>query len=129
MDIFSKHVWGLICSLVISGSTAQAQTVSEVKDLFRDWSPISVEINNTVATVVLPQGRITDEIYYSAIPFGFCLGSLFGVNVDGIEEVIVLNQFEKQGWVFENDAGLCSEIVNLPATSVKVTVAGHSRLF
>ena len=109
--------------------TSTAQSVAEVKDLFRDWSPQGVTIEEGIATVILPQSRITADIFYSSIPFGFCFGALFGVDVDNIEEVSVLNQHGQQGWVFENDPGLCEQLVNMPANSVKTIVAGHSRLY
>ena len=115
--------------LVTSSTSALAQTASEIESLLRSWDPLDVKVEGRIATVKLPQDRITDTIYYASITAGFCLGPLLNVDVNDVSEVRILNRFGQQGWVFENEQGLCELVAKEPASRVKIMVAGHTHIF
>ena len=115
--------------LVIFPVSLDAQSANDIKHLLASWSPASVEIENGVATVILPQRLVTDAMYYPAIAAGFCLGPLLGRQLNDVDELQLLNSFGAQGWVFENSEGVCGQIVNEPASRVNAPIAAHSHLY
>ena len=116
-------------SLLLFGSGAIAQTEEDVRGLLVNWAPTQISMHDGIAEVILPQDRITDAIYYASISSGFCFGPLLDIGVNDVSELRILNKFGQQGWVFENEPGLCEQIVGEPASGVQVLIAAHSHLF
>ena len=117
-------VFSTFCSLSVAENAPAGIT-----DLFKDWSPIEVTQNGDVLSVVLPQQRITDVIFNSAITTGYCLHQFDGVDVSEISEVQILNEFGQQGFVFESDATTCETAFNAPMAQAKIIISGNSRVF
>lgn len=118
---------GIACALPV-GLSAQ-NVSSNVRGLFVSWAPISVESMNGTLTLKLPQRRITDDIYYTIIQAGFCLGPFFDADIEQFNEVIVLNEFGVQGWVFEGGGVACAEINETPGAQVRLLIAAQTHLF
>lgn len=90
---------------------ASRATVAQAEELLYNWQPLSVTMDGSVLTVVLPQRQITQQIYNAVISTGICLGPLLGYPLPGVQSVEVLNQFSHQGYVYEAGTEHC-ELIN-----------------
>ena len=115
--------------LTMKFSALPASSPDEIRQLLEAWGPKTVRTG--VLVIVLPQRRITETIFAAVINTGICM---FGVglgrlNLDGVSEIWVLNQFERQGYVYEGGAAGCAEIKRAPKNVKRVALLGMSRLF
>jgi len=98
-------------------SVLAAGPLKDAKEVLEMWAPKSVTLNNGTLTVVLPQRRITQDIYTGVLTAGLCMGPALGKDFSAITELVVLNQFARQGYVFERGAQDCDRINKAPAGS------------
>ncbi|MCW3784650.1 hypothetical protein OM960_24350 [Defluviimonas sp. CAU 1641] len=82
-------------------------------------------------TAVLPQRRITPEIYLATITTGICFGPLRGIDLPGVREIAILNEYGAQGYVYEKALEDCGRMNAMPAASdlVKVLVMGSTHSY
>lgn len=97
-----------------------ADIAADASRLLEMWSPDSVAYESGTLTVVLPQDRITEQIYLSVIKFGLCLGPLQGVDPQGVESIEIVNRHARQGYVYESGLADCARL-NDRATSDRTT--------
>ncbi len=110
---------------------AKHQLLKDAKEVLVMWAPKSVTLNNGTLTVVLPQRRITQDIYTSVLTAGLCMGPALGKDFSGITELVVLNQFARQGYVFERGAQDCDRLNKTPVGSpmLKTLILGATHLY
>lgn len=115
-----------IIGLAVSPAFASGDKLAKSVEM---WSPISVTTNSKVATIILPQKRITDTIYESVINSGVCFGLLAEPSaLDAVDEIVILNQHKRQGYVFEGGKELCETLNEMPlGKSKKLMLLGHTR--
>jgi hypothetical protein len=85
-----------------------ADIAASASRLLEMWSPDSVAFESGTLTVVLPQDRITEQIYLSVIKFGLCLGPLQGVDLQAVEKIEIINRHTTQGYVYEGGLADCT---------------------
>ncbi|WP_323768853.1 hypothetical protein [Antarctobacter sp.] len=71
------------------------------------WQPQSVAIDGGVLTLVLPQNRISEEIYMAVLTSGLCLGFAMDKPLNGLSGIEVLNRHGRQGYVLEHGLETC----------------------
>lgn len=74
----------------VLGSPAMADQQAVARDLLAMWQPQSVAIDGGVLTVVLPQNRISEEMYMAVLTSGLCLGFALDKPLNGLSGVEVL---------------------------------------
>lgn len=116
--------------MVVGAPIALASTVEEqVKQSLAIWEPSEVRLDGALLTVISKERRITDQIYRAMIVSGLCMGTLPRPNsLDRVSEIRVLNQFSRQGYVFEGGAEECEEINNMPANETEIYVLGRTHM-
>lgn len=101
----------LIAAILVSFGIAtplHADIVTDASRLLEMWSPDSVTYESGTLTVVLPQDRITEQIYLSVIKFGLCLGPLQGIDMQAVENIEIVNRHARQGYVYESGVADCA---------------------
>lgn len=93
--IRSRLIPAILVSLGIA-TPLHADIAADASRMLEMWSPDSVAFESGTLTVVLPQDRITDQIYLSVIKFGLCLGPLQGVDLQAVENIEIVNRHAKQ---------------------------------
>ncbi|MEP2990906.1 MAG: hypothetical protein ABJO88_18275 [Parasphingorhabdus sp.] len=116
---------------VLFTSQALADTKANAVDLTAMWQPQQVQISGEKLILVLPQRRITEQIYIAILTAGLCLGPLIEKPLDGITEIQVLNQFRAQGYVYEKGLEDCETFNNRPAgdSMTKIEILGATHLY
>ena len=116
--------------LVLGAPIALASMVEEqAKQSLEMWEPNEVRVDGESLTVISKERRITDQIYRAMIVSGLCMGTLPRPNsLDGVSEIRILNQFGRQGYVFEGGAKECEEINNMPANETEIYVLGRTHM-
>jgi len=118
-----------ICTSLALTLSAAADVVSDARELAMMWQPKVVRFEKGSLTLVLPQRSISEEIYFAVLTSGLCLGPLLGKPLTGVSEIVVLNQFERQGYVYEKGLEACREFNERPAgdprTRIDVLGATH----
>ena len=116
---------------VLFASQAQADTRANAADLTAMWQPEQIRISGEKLILVLPQHRITEQIYLALLTTGLCMGPLIEKPLDGISEIQVLNQFRAQGYVYEKGLEDCEAFNNRPAgdAMTKIQVLGATHLY
>lgn len=105
-------------------------TQDDLAKAFEMMGPTHTVIEDDVLYVVLPQQRITDTIYQTTISFGACIAMAFGeLDLSGIDEIHVANQFGAQGYVYEGGEEGCERLNEMPASDSMVGLMGMSRTF
>lgn len=109
--------------------SATADVRSDAKDAFMMWQPTNITFSGGRLTVILPQQRITEDIYTSVLTAGLCMWTAAGIDFSSVAELVVLNRFEKQGYVNERGARDCDVLNTLPVGSkemdLKILSATH----
>ena len=108
-----------------------ADVRSDAREALTIWQPSSVAYKNGTLTIVLPQQRITEEIYTAVMTAGLCLWSAAGKDFSPVTELVVLNQHQRQGYVNEHGTQDCATINKMPVGSigVKMKILGATHLF
>lgn len=125
-----------LLSLVIAGLLAgvtpvYADTAANAKQLVEMWAPNSVAVQNGTLTIVLPQDRITDQIYLSVIKFGLCMAPLQGLDLHDVQNIEILNRHSAQGFVYERGISDCAEFNDRPANdrTTDIEIMGHTHWY
>lgn len=93
------------------------------------WQPKEVKVQSGILTILSKERRVTDTIYQAMITNGLCMGTLSQPgSLDGISEVRVLNQFGRQGYVFDGGASECGELVELPRDKIEMYVLSRTHM-
>lgn len=104
------------CLIVFCPGHAEADTRSDAHIAMEMWQPSTVRFEDGQLIVVLPQDRVTEEMYISVLSFGLCVGHLSGKDFSSVLELVVLNRFMQQGYVYERGVSDC-EVVTGEASS------------
>ena len=77
------------------------------------WAPLEIKRDGTVLMVRAKERRITRPIYLAMMKAGLCAFNGAGrISLAGIREIVIVNRFVGQGWVFEGGQAECKEISN-----------------
>lgn len=116
---------------VLFATQAQADIRADAADLTAMWQPEQVQISGKKLILVLPQQRITEQIYLSILTAGLCMGPLIEKPLDGVSEIQVLNQSRAQGYVYEKGLEDCETFINRPADDAitKIQILGATHLY
>jgi hypothetical protein len=117
-------IFFLLPTIVTAGNQeAQIQKSLEM------WQPKEVRVQNGVLSIISKERRVTDTIYRAMITAGLCMGTMSqSKSLDGISEIRVLNQFGRQGYVFEGGNAECSEILKMPGRKTELYVLGRTHM-
>lgn len=118
-------------SVTLFVSMAAADVKSDARDLAAMWQPAEVRVENSRLTLVLPQRRITEEIYLAILTSGLCLGPIVGKLLPGVSEIHVLNEFARQGYVYEKGLEDCDRFNNRPVGDgmTRMEILGATHLY
>ncbi|MFN3273053.1 MAG: hypothetical protein ACK41U_00105 [Paracoccus sp. (in: a-proteobacteria)] len=108
---------------------APAEVVAQTEELLYNWQPKSITLSGSILRVVLPQRRITPEIYSAVIRLGVCFGPLLGHPLPGVRSVEVLNEFAHQGFVYEAGTEDCEQINAAPPDRAEILLLGKTHTF
>ena len=108
-----------------------ADTVANARQLVEMWAPNSVTIQDGTLTIILPQDRITDQIYLSVIRFGLCMAPLQGLELQEVQNIEILNRHSAQGFVYERGISKCAEFNDRPANdrTTDIEIMGHTHWY
>lgn len=104
----------IVLALAASPVLAAPKAVQQAKELLALWQPEAVSLKGSTLTVVLPERQITEQIYLAVIKTGICVGVLTRKPLPGVSSIEVLNQFSRQGYVYEAGTEDCAQINDLP---------------
>ncbi len=121
---------GLFVVLSLWASIAAANaTEDHATQSLEMWEPKEVRVDGESLIIISKERRVTDQIYRAMIVSGLCMGTIpRPSSLDGISEIKVLNQFGRQGYVFEGGKGECEEINNMPANKTEMYVLGRTHM-
>jgi len=121
----SKHLVSLLVfmpAIALAGSQE-----AEIRQSLEMWQPKSVKVQGGIVSIVSNERRITDTIYEAMITAGICLVTIpRPKSLKGVSEIRILNQFSRQGYVFEGGSPECNEIINMPGNKAKIYVLGRT---
>ena len=93
------------------------------------WQPKEVRVQSGVLSIISKERRITDTIYRAMITAGLCMGSISQPkSLEAISEIRILNQFGRQGYVFEGGNEECSEILNMTGSKTELYVLSRTHM-
>lgn len=120
----------VVLMLVLGAPIALANSVEEqAKQSLEMWEPNEVRVDGESLTVISKERRVTGQIYRAMIVSGLCMGTIPRPNsLDGVSEIRILNQFGRQGYVFEGGKEECEEINNMPANETEIYVLGRTHM-
>lgn len=101
--------------LLTAPALAARTAVEQVEALLARWDPLSITQTGSVLAVILPQERISQDIYMQSVLFGICRGPDQGLTLLGINEIRILDETGSQGFVYEGGTEGCAEMNALPA--------------
>lgn len=115
--------------LIFGVPMALANTIEEqVKQSLEMWEPNEIRIHGESLTVISKERQITDKIYRAMI-LGLCGGTISRPNsLNGVSEIKVLNQFGRQGYVFEGGIDECKKIIHMPVHQTKFYVLERTHM-
>lgn len=89
------------------------------------WSPKRiVEIEEGKLRIILNSNQVNETTYYAVLKTGICLTKvIMKKEFSGIREIQIINQFERQGFVFEGGERDCKKMLN---SSSKKTLNGET---
>lgn len=121
---------GIFMMLSFWASMAAANsTEDDATQSLEMWEPKEVRVDGDSLIIISKERRITDQIYRAMIVSGLCMGTISRPSsLDGISEIQVLNQFGRQGYVFEGGKGECEKINNMPANKTEMYVLGRTHM-
>lgn len=118
----------VVLSFWVSMAAANSTEDHATKSL-EMWEPKEVRVDGESLIIVSKERRITDQVYQAMIVSGLCMGTILRPSsLDGISEIKVLNQFGRQGYVFEGGKVECEEINNMPANKTEMYVLGRTHM-
>lgn len=93
------------------------------------WDPIEIRVEDESLTIISKERRVTDQLYRAMIVSGLCMGTILSPSsLDGVSEVKILNQFGRQGYVFQGGKKECEEVNNMPANKTEMYILGLTRM-
>ena len=93
------------------------------------WEPKEVRVDGESLIIISKERGLTDQIYRAMIVSGLCMGTISRPSsLEGISEIRVLNQFGRQGYVFEGGKEECEEINNMPSNETEMYVLGRTHM-
>ena len=100
-------------------SALAANPADDARDVLAMWEPKAVTFSEGILTVILPQRAITPDLYSGVLAVGICaMGNGLGKDFSTVRELVMLNEFARQGYVNEHGAADCDRINAAPAGSV-----------
>jgi len=101
----------IFAGLFFMALAGQARAAEFLVPTLTTWQPISVEKNDGIVTIVLPEKIITDAIYSAVIKAGVCPAIIANETLlDGVREIRVLNMYKFRGFVAEGGKELCLKL-------------------
>ena len=129
----------LLLPLMCAASLAFAAPNTAIKALgldLKSFSPASItahqgaEKKETVV-IVLPQARITDTIYTAVIK-GACMRLWLEPKdkyLNSVAQIAVLNQWAKQGYVFEKPKETCKQMGEAVGNKSNILLIGNTHMY
>ncbi|AJE44792.1 hypothetical protein P73_0077 [Celeribacter indicus] len=117
--------------LLLVAPALHADMASGVAPLLEMWAPDSVIHEQGKLTVILPQDRITEQIYLSVIRLGLCMAPIQGMDVQAVETVEILNRHAAQGFVYERGLTDCTLFNDRPASdrTTDIEILGNTHWY
>lgn len=121
----------ILYSALLLPAFAFAEAPIAIQDALVAWDPISVEANERTLTITANEHRVTERIYSAIINNGVCMPIWLGnLDVlDGINEVVVINKYQKQVYVFEGGKSSCNKLGEATQKDNKLVLMAHSRMY
>lgn len=113
--------------LIISPKESVLASTGALKKSLTPWQPISISNENSRLTIKLPQPQITNTMYKNIIPSGVCSVVWDGADLPDVKSVLVVNEFGKQGYIFEGGTPECKEMGELSGEQSSIYLLGKTR--
>ena len=92
-------------------SALAANPADDAREILALWKPKSLTFGKGTLTIILPQRAITPDLYSGVLATGICLmGRGLSKDFSAVRELVVLNEFARQGYVNEHGAADCDRI-------------------
>lgn len=119
----------IISRLIAPPSTYAQAAVSEAKLALEMWEPLAIEQQGKRLVITSKERQVTSTIYY-AMMSNICLYAGTGeIQLVGITEILILNRFQRSGWVFEGGRSACMPVFKAPSGKVQIRIAGQTHLY
>lgn len=119
-------LWFLFVTPLQAKNSNFSKVDNAVKEFLFPWQPKIVKTANGKMKIVTKERRVTEKIYTAMMPM-VCLGISDTKSESLIKEILVLNIFEKQGWVYETPKK-CSKMIKIPVGKINLFILGDSHL-
>lgn len=120
-----RLIAAILVSLGIS-TPLHADIASDASRLLEMRSPGSVAFESGTLADILPQDRITEQVYLSVIKFGLCLGPL-----QAVENIKIVNRHRRQGYVYESGLADCARFNDRAAndSTTDIEILGNTHWY
>ena len=129
----------LLLPLMCAASLAFATPNTAIKALAQDlksFNPASITAHQgskkkEIVVIVLPQARITETIYTAAIK-GACMRLWMDPKdkyLNSVAQIAVLNQWAKQGYVFEKPKDTCKQMGEAVGNKSNIFLMGNTHMY
>lgn len=123
---------GLLLAIWSMTSLADADTQERLRVALDPWNPKEIRIESDRLTVITRERRVTDQVLRPIISTGICMPVFTGAPdsyLVGIEEISVLNNAGRQGYVFSGGNSECKEIGALPMNDLETYILSRTRMY
>ncbi|WP_345842328.1 hypothetical protein [Shewanella algae] len=105
---------------------------SPLEESLKPWEPLEITQQTETIRIVLNERRITNNIYEAIVQNGICMPLWLQKDneyLEAVKEIEILNQFEKQGFVFENPMESCQKIGDSTEEAANLILMGGTHIF
>ncbi len=93
------------------------------------WRALSVDRDSSRLVVTMPDSRVNNDAYSSLIIDKLCPSVRRGeFSLQGVREILVLNRFVAQGYVFEGGASGCQDLEGMSDQDAELELLGRTHM-
>lgn len=124
-----------MCAASLAFATPNTAIKALAQDL-KSFNPASITAHQgsekkEIVVIVLPQARITETIYTAAIK-GACMSLWMDPKdkyLNSVAQIAVLNQWAKQGYVFEKPKETCKQMGEAVGNKSNIFLMGNTHMY
>ena len=115
---------GFTTTVLATDPSNEARRAQEMRE------PLEIKQDGQTLMVRAKEHRVTMTIYRPMMLAGLCaFAGTERIALNGIAEIVIVNRFAAQGWVFEGGQAACQEVIRAPLGQPNVALLGRTRLF
>lgn len=103
-------------------ATAGNGIIADLANTLAVWKPQTIEQSGNYILVSLPQSKVSDTMYFAVV--GVACAS--AVDWQHVEELRILNQWSRQGYVLEQPGTSCPAIASASIADAKIVILEYT---